>query len=203
MTRKAMKSRVTTGVGDAGATRTLAGAMVPKSHPVLEATGQVDSLRAALAEIRLSILAGDHEDRERLGAALFWLLHVCFLIGTEVNDPEAVHPEYRKEAVGEKHLLFLESEQTRMENQVRFPKSFIVSASSLVPAKVDVCATVARSLERSIVRLKEDTPAFEATAVLMFVNRLSDYLYVLARYLENGHHIAVDYSVLDEAPLDS
>jgi len=200
MKGKNMKSRVTTGVGDSGATRTLAGEMTPKSHPILEATGQVDSLRAHLALIRLEILGSDHEDREAVAAALFWLLHVCFLVGTEVNDPEALHPEYRKETVGEKHLRFLEKDQTQMEGRITFPRAFIVSASSPLPARVDVAVTVARSLERSIVRLKEAVPAFEARHILAFVNRLSDYLYVLARYLEDGHHIAVDYSVLDEPP---
>lgn len=197
---KGMKSRVTTGVGDKGSTRTLAGNMAPKSHPILEATGQVDSLRAHMAELRLDILASDHADREKLAASLFWLLHVCFLVGTEVNDPEAIHPEYRRDTVGAKHLQILEREQARMERTITFPKAFIVSAAHATAARADICATWARSLERSIVRLRDTIPAFEADGVLAFVNRLSDYLYVLARYLENGHHIAVDYSLLDDPP---
>ena len=58
-------------------------------------------------------------------------------------------------------------------------------------------ATVARELERALVQLKEAIPEFEVTAILAFINRLSDSLYIMARFLEEGSHVPVDYGVLE------
>ncbi|MBI4558641.1 MAG: ATP:cob(I)alamin adenosyltransferase [Candidatus Hydrogenedentes bacterium] len=67
----------------------------------------------------------------------------------------------------------------------------------MVSAHADVACTVARRLERSVVRLKELMPTFEATHVLVFLNRLSDYLFILARDLEQGRYSTLDYRVLE------
>ncbi len=193
-----MKSRVTTKKGDQGTSRTLGGDVLPKCDPVLECTGRVDSLRAHTALARLQILDSGDDGAEEVGAFLFWLLHCYFLIGTAVNDPRNRHPEYSKGEISKAHLNKLEAEQQRLEAQVDLSKAFIASASNAVAAQVDVTATVARDLERQIVRLKEAVPEFEGAAILAFINRLSDYLYILARFLEGGQHLAVDYGVLDE-----
>ena len=74
----------------------------------------------------------------------------------------------------------------------------IVSAATKLAAQADLTATVARTFERSLVRLKEAVPAFEADHILPFANRLSDYFWILARYLDEGTHQTVDYSLLDE-----
>lgn len=191
-----MGSRVTTKNGDAGTTRTLSGELVSKGDIVLECTGRVDELRAHTALVRMQIL--ERKPREHTAHAdfLFWLLHVYFLIGTEVNDPEAVHPEYRKECVAPKHLAQLEAEQARLEAALQLPRAFIVCASGVLSAQIDVAATVARTLERDLVRMKTAIPAFEAEHLLAFINRVSDYLYILARHVEDGVHVPVDYGVL-------
>ncbi len=191
-------SQVTTRNGDSGTTRTLAGDVLAKSHAVLECTGWVDSLRAQTAYIRLLILEKKSRDHAEVADFLLWLLHVYFLMGSAVNDPLNKHPEYRKGEIGPEHLERLEAEQRRLEKLIRLPKSFIVSASNLVSAQTDVTATVARTLERNLVRLQEAIPGFEAAAMLSFCNRLSDYLYILARYLEEGHHLVVDYDIVTE-----
>lgn len=189
-----MKSRVTTAKGDQGTTRLLSGETVSKSHLILECTGAVDRLRAHLALLRLQVAASAHPEREQVVDFLYWLLHTTFLVGTEVNDPACVHPEYRKENIGPRHLARLEEEQGRLEAQLQLPKSFIVSASNPVAAQADITATVARDLERAVVRLKESEPRFRGEDLLPFLNRLSDFLFVLARFLEEGRHLPVDYS---------
>lgn len=192
-----MKSRVTTGVGDEGNTRTLSGEMLPKSDVILECTGCLDALRAHTAALRIDVAKLDREDAQDRADFLFWVLHVCFLIGTEVNDPRNAKPEYRVGIVSEKHLQKLEEEQGALEATLQLPRAFIACATNRLSAEVDIAATVVRRLERNLVRLKQDVPEFEASEILRFVNRLSDYFFVLARYLEDGHHQAVDYSALD------
>lgn len=192
-----MASPVTTKRGDSGTTLTLGGQRLPKSHPILEATGKLDALRAQTALLRLQILAqGDRTQRD-VAEPLFWLLHCYFLIGTAVNDPECVHPEYRQMDLGTSQLAHLEAVQTDLEGKIQLPNSFIVSATNLLAGTADVTATVARDLERALVKLKEEVPAFAADAIFAFVNRLSDFFYIVARYLEMGEHLPVDYRVLD------
>ncbi len=193
-----MKSQVTTKNGDQGTTRTLGGEVLSKGHPILECTGRLEELRAHLARIRLRIIEDQPAEAETLSAFLFWLLHGCFLIGTEVNDPLRKHPEFRRGEIGPKYLEKLEAEQQRLEASTPLPRAFIATASTLLAAEVDVAVAVARAFERSLVRLKETTPEFEADNLLAFSNRLSDYLYILARYLESGLHTPVDYGFLED-----
>jgi cob(I)alamin adenosyltransferase len=192
-----MASPVTTKRGDTGTTVTLGGERLPKSHPILETTGRVDSLRAHTALLRMQILEHGNEAQQELAEPLFWLLHCYFLIGTAVNDPECVHPEYRQQDLDDSHLTHLETIQTALEGKLTLPRSFIVSASNTLAAQADVTATVARELERALIALKEAVPAFDEKAIVAFVNRLSDFLYIVGRVLEQGEHVPVDYSVLD------
>jgi len=193
-----MRSQVTTKRGDAGKTLTIGGEELSKSHPVLEACGEVDTLRAYLALCRLEVLASDRADAEELGEFVFWLLHVCFLIGAECNDPKNLHPEYRKEAVGAGHLRKLETIQQALEAQVSLPRQCVVSAASPLAARFDLACTYARRLERRIVALAEAEPAFQGADILVFMNRLSDTLYMVARRLDDGASTTVDYGVLDD-----
>jgi len=194
-----MKSFVTTKKGDSGTTRLLSGEVVPKDHPAVMCTGELDTLRAELALLRLRVMELDRADAGELGEQLLWVLHVCFLVGTEVNDPKALHPEYRKEEVGRKQLERLERYQAELEAQLRIPRKFIVSATNLVGANADRVATLTRKFERQLVSLKSAVPEFQPEHLLRFTNRLSDYLVVLARHVEDGHHLAVDYTILDDA----
>jgi cob(I)alamin adenosyltransferase len=180
-----MASHVTTKKGDDGTSRALSGEVLPKCHPVMECTGAVDSLRAQIALLRLTI-----------AELLNWMLHCLFLMGTEVNDPENTHPEYRQDTIGPRHLTRLEAAQSQLEAGLQLPRAFIVAASNVPAAQADLTATIARVLERRIVALKQETAAFDTAHLLPFINRLSDFFFVLARHLEQGDHRPVDYNVL-------
>jgi len=191
-----MKPYITTKVGDHGETRTLGGEKLPKSHIVVECTGWVDSLRAQTALLRLQIQEAGAVDSAAHAAFLLWLLHLYFVIGAEASDPGRVHPEYRPVELSVQQLARLEAEQQRLEADIDLSKAFIVSASNPLAAQADITATTARALERSLVRLKEAEPKLETVVLFPLVNRLSDYLFILARYLERGKHLPVDYGVL-------
>ena len=193
-----MKSQVTTKRGDQGETVTLGGDRYSKSHPILECNGQLDCLRTQTAALRLAVLASDHPDREAVGESLMWLLHIFFLMGSQCNDPLNKHPEYRRADVSAAHLKKLEAEQESLEKRVRLPKEFIVSASTALGAAFDVLCTQSRSLERAMVALKEAVPEFEAGILLALTNRLSDYLFLLARFFDGDEHLTVDYGLIAE-----
>ena len=192
-----MKSQVTTKRGDNGFSTALSGESYPKSHPVMECVGSVDELRAHTAMLRLRILEGKPEDSEAVAQFLLWLLHTYFVIGTACSDPQNRHPEYHKGAITAREITRLEAEQTRLEERTPLPHAFVVSASNTLAAQADITCTVARRLERNVVRLMEAVPEFQAGDILVFLNRLSDFLYILARRLEHPRHETVDYKLLD------
>lgn len=192
-----MRSRVTTKRGDTGLTSALSGDRYAKSHPIMECCGKGDALRAHMARCRLAFLDSSEEDREELAEFFLWLTHTTFLIGAQCSDPFDKHPEYRKLDLMPRHLEKLESAQSALEARIDVGRVFIAAASTELAAEVDVLCTVARDFERAIVALKDTAPDFKADPILAFTNRLSDYFFVLARYLEKGNHIAVDYGLLE------
>ncbi|HIJ66067.1 MAG TPA: ATP:cob(I)alamin adenosyltransferase [Candidatus Hydrogenedentes bacterium] len=192
-----MKSQVTTKTGDDGQSDALSGERYSKGHPIMECVGLVDEFRANLALLRHVILREKTADYAAVTEFLLWLAHACLPLGSACSDPESKVPERHPVHIGPAQLEKLEAEQARLEKEVALPKAFIASASNLAAAHADVTCTVARRLERNIVRLKQAIPAFDATAVLKFVNRLSDYLFILARYLEQGEHLAMDPRLLE------
>jgi len=192
-----MTSRVTTGHGDGGFSRTLGGDSLPKSHPVMEAVGAVDELRAQVALLRQMLLREHPEDHDS-AELLRWIMVASFPIGTECSDPARAKPTYRAVELTQANLARLEQAQARMEAAIEWPNAFICGAGTVLAAQADIAAISARTLERRIVALRADYPDFAGDVILPFVNRLSDTLYVLARYLEGGQHDPVDYGLLGE-----
>jgi cob(I)alamin adenosyltransferase len=193
-----MKSMVTTGTGDGGTTHTIGGAKLSKSDPIIACCGWLDMLRAQTVIARLNLMEEGPEEYDEITDFLYWLLHCFFVIGTECNDPERKHPEHRKAEIGPQHLQKLEAMQEQLESTLVLPRAFIVAATRFSSAQLDYIATIARTFERHLVELKEAVPAFEATHLLAFANRVGDFYFVLARFLENREHAVVDYSVLEE-----
>ncbi|MCK5861530.1 MAG: ATP:cob(I)alamin adenosyltransferase [Candidatus Hydrogenedentes bacterium] len=191
-----MKSKLTTGQGDTGKTRTLDGRVLAKSHPALEAVGTLDALRTQTALLRLQLQKKEPEECSEINFLLF-LLHTYPLIGTAISDPYIHKPEWRRGELEEKHLHFLEEEQKRLEAELNLPREFIVSATNILAAQADCTAVAARTFERRLVAFCQSTPDFDIPICLAFTNRMSDYFFVLARYLEKGHHEVVTYKTRD------
>jgi cob(I)alamin adenosyltransferase len=192
-----MKSQVTTGHGDTGQTRTLGGDAVSKSDIIVECTGTVDAVRAAIALLRLEIIERKPKDAVDTANVLLWVLHVIFLVGTQCSDPRKKKPEYWHEPVGPKHLDLLEGFQAKLESEVKLPKQFTVSAGTYLGGRSDVVVTEVRALERAVVRMHEMIPEFEIDHLVPFLNRLSDTLFLLGRKLDDGEFIPLDYSSLE------
>ena len=192
-----MKSQVTTKQGDEGRSRALGGEIVSKSDPIMECTGCVDEARAQTALFRLQLIEAAPNHVEEYDEFLVWLLHMYFVIGAVCSDPRNQKTEYHKRAVQSKDIERLERRQAIWEEQTPLPKAFVLSATNTLSARADIVCTVVRRLERALVRLNEAVPEFQAEVLLVFVNRLSDTLFIMARRLEAGKHLTVDYALLD------
>lgn len=193
-----MRSKVTTKRGDQGETTALNGETYSKAHPIVWCVGAVDEARAQTALLH-QLLKSQHDPAlAPVTDFLFWILHTFFIIGTECSDPTGKHPEYRRGRIDAGTLRTLEEAQMRLEAEVNLPQAFIAGASNIPAAHADLACTAVRRLERAFAQLRQTVPEFDAGVIPAFLNRLNDYLYILARWLEQGRHMPVDYAILDK-----
>jgi cob(I)alamin adenosyltransferase len=188
------KGSISTGKGDGGETRMLDGSMLPKDHVLIETLGSLDSFRSTLAWLRVR-LQSLPEEKEQSDFLLF-LIHACFALGAQlVPMPEGM--THTLPGLQSAHLQRLEAMERRLEEALTLPRAFIATASNEEAALADQAATAARTLERRLVACHRALPALDLSNALPFVNRMSDYLFILARHLEKGKHESVDYRLLD------
>lgn len=164
-----MKSSLYTRTGDAGTTSLVGGTRVSKADARLEAYGTIDELNSYLGLLAAS-RAIDRADRATLQEAQHRLFDVGTLLATEPTSrwQPAPLPEACVEA--------LEAEIDRLDDALPKHKRFILPGGHPDAAHAHVARTIARRAERRMVALGDA----DATA-LRFVNRLSDYLFALAR----------------------
>jgi len=190
-----MKSYVTTKQGDSGKTRLLNGQWVSKDSGIIECLGKLDSLRVHLSLLRLKILETNNTHKDFLSNTLLWLVHCCFITGTQISDPSEKQAPPDHPQLNLKHLQQLEGYQSKLEEHLHLPKKFVASASNIVSAHADIATTVARDFERQLVSLLKNHTEISNETFLPFYNRLSDFLFIVARILDDNQFNTVDYSI--------
>ena len=167
------KSKIYTRGGDAGTTSLIGGDRVKKCSLRLEAYGTIDELSAHLGLLQ-AMTGGD----ERFFP---WLQSRLFDVGTHLAMPCREEGESSPCSIGEREVQCLEGYIDELDAQLEPLRSFILPGGSMAAAQCHVCRTVCRRAERLIVALAEEVPL--CTAMVSFVNRLSDFLFVYARYI--------------------
>jgi cob(I)alamin adenosyltransferase len=167
------KSKVYTKTGDDGKTSLVGGKRVSKTHERLEAYGTVDELNSFVG-----LLACQIEDKNTL-TVLSFVQHKLFDMGASLaTDTETTHPK----AVGviaAEDVARLEQEIDRIDGELPPLSNFVLPGGNEAAARAHLCRTVCRRAERNIYRLAEN---FDIdNQLLAFINRLSDYFFVLAR----------------------
>ncbi|HZZ70031.1 MAG TPA: cob(I)yrinic acid a,c-diamide adenosyltransferase [Phenylobacterium sp.] len=170
-------NRIYTRTGDAGTTRLATGQSVSKADARVEAYGAVDETNACLG------LARAHtEDAGEFDAILARVQNELFDLGADLATP--AKPD---EAAGSK-LRILDSQVTRLEGEIdalnaELPPlaSFVLPGGTPAAAALHLARTVCRRAEREAVRLAEAGEPVSAPA-MRYLNRLSDLLFVAARY---------------------
>ena len=190
-------TRVYTRRGDQGETDLVGGARVTKDSPRIEAYGTVDELNAAVGVVRAvnaELHARSRAGRE-LDAILRKLQNELFDLGGELATPPS---EFRPGMfrVGAAEVKALETFMDRCQKDLAPLKSFVLPGGGRVSALLHVARTVCRRAERDVLRLMrhEDIGAWP----LAYLNRLSDLLFVLSRWI--GHHLG-EREFLWERPL--
>lgn len=165
-------SKIYTKAGDAGDTGLLGGQRVPKNHVRVEAYGTVDEANAVVGII-LSRL-DDFPQRTELER----IQGMLFEIGAILADPEARHERPHDGDVT--HLELLIDELT---NQLPPQTAFILPGGTSLAATIHFARTIVRRAERRVVTVSQHQTV--PAVVIRYLNRLSDYLHVLARFINH------------------
>ena len=169
-------AKVTTGTGDSGYTSLLGEQRVPKYDERPEAFGTVDEATSALGLARA--LTDDGQVRE----AILHMQRDLYVLMAELATP----PEHQA-AVGMRvtaeQVAWLETLEGELKAQVEIPNKFIIPGDTPPGAALDLARTVIRRAERLVARLHHEG-VVQNGDVLRYLNRLSDAVFILARYLE-------------------
>lgn len=165
--------KVYTRTGDGGTTSLVGGARVSKSSARLEAYGTVDELNAHIAVV-LACQGVPPEQADVLGK----VQHRLFNLGSELaTEPES---KWQPKGIEEADVEMLEKAIDSIEERLPRHNRFILPGGSMASAQTHVARTVARRAERRMVAMVEGGMPVSAHA-MRFINRLSDYLFVLSR----------------------
>jgi cob(I)alamin adenosyltransferase len=169
--------RIYTRSGDDGTTGLLYGGRVSKADPAAEAYGTTDEAVAAIG------LARALSDQPPLQATLLGIQRDLFVVGADL----ATNPSQRAKlepGVSLTTVEMVEALEQRIDETVAehpLPGEFVVPGASPVSATLDVARTVVRRAERRAVELQASGAEVNPEAI-KYLNRLSDYLFVLARW---------------------
>jgi cob(I)alamin adenosyltransferase len=170
----ARRMRIYTKTGDRGDTSLFGGQRVPKDTLRIEAYGTVDELNTVLGIVR-----SDNADPE-INSILEEIQKQLFELGADLATPRATEKKVIKR-IDQRNVKGLEKVIDALDPQLKPLRSFVLPGGSPVSARVHFARTVCRRAERIIVRLSRNEDIGDIITVYM--NRLSDLLFVLARYM--------------------
>lgn len=168
-------TKVYTRRGDEGKTSLVGGQRVSKASIRLESYGTVDELSAQLG--LLAALLPDGDDKNTVIRIQNCLFNVCTNLATDQDQT----PLYPSAHLPEGEIARLEQEVDAIMGMLPEKQGFVLPGGTKEAAQAHVCRTVCRRAERRIVELA--STATVSPEVLQYVNRLSDYFFVLAKKL--------------------
>lgn len=173
--------KVTTRGGDRGMTSLYNGERLAKDDPVFELLGDLDELNSWLGVVRASLPGSESES-----GTIRDIQQRLLVIGAEAATPKN-DPLYREiPHLGEPDLEELERAEQELIGRTTIPARFILPGDSPESAWADLARTVCRRAERNMVSYIRSQGAVHLASGQVYLNRLSDFLFVLARSLAEG-----------------
>lgn len=164
--------KIYTKKGDSGETSLFGGTRVPKSNERIEAYGTVDELNSIVG------LAASYELSDPGAKYLRKVQELLFTLGADLATPPS--SQARIERISEDDVSFLEDAIDKLEENLETLKNFILPGGSQPGATLHVARTTCRRAERATVACSKSDDISENC--IKFLNRLSDFLFVIARY---------------------
>lgn len=174
-----MSQKIYTKTGDSGKTSLIGGTKVSKSNTRIDAYGTIDELNSFLGLVR------DNSTDERANEILKEIQDRLFTIGSALacdpNKETKLHiPDLREE-----DITLLENEMDKMNENLPEMRHFILPGGHPLVSITHVARSICRRAERCCVKLQENEHGVEVL-ILKYLNRLSDYLFVLSRFYSHN-----------------
>ncbi len=177
-----MAFKIYTKTGDKGKTSLIGGTKVPKSHLRIDTYGTVDELNSYIG------LVNDQLTDEASCQMLREIQDRLFTIGSSLACDPDKETGLQIPDLKESDISLLEKEIDRMNEVLPPMKSFILPGGHVAVSTLHIARCICRRAERNCVHMQEQT-LFVEPLVIKYLNRLSDYLFILARY--TGHLLQV------------
>ena len=174
-------TKIYTRTGDKGMTSLVGGIRIKKSDIRLEAYGTIDELCSHIG-LLVAQLPQDDDDRELLVRTQSNL----FIVGSHLATDQSKTPLYPSAILPSGETEQLEQRVDQILALLPEPQGFVLPGGTIAAAQCHVCRTVCRRAERRIDALAE--VAQVGPEIIQFVNRLSDYLFVLAKKINFNAH---------------
>ncbi|QHS24319.1 cob(I)yrinic acid a,c-diamide adenosyltransferase [Virgibacillus sp. MSP4-1] len=168
--------RIYTRSGDKGTTSLIYGKRVEKNHARVEAYGTCDEANSMIG-LALSYLNGENwEGQEEFMSFMQRVQTILFHVGAELATPEGKEVTWK---LKQEHIDELEQEIDVLDQHLTPLKNFILPSGHQASATLHVARTVTRRAERKAVAIDSD----QHSLAISYLNRLSDFLFVAARYV--------------------
>lgn len=175
-------NRIYTRTGDKGSTGLVTGERRPKSDLRIEAYGTVDETNATVGVARLSTVALEGP----VDAMLARIQNDLFDLGADLATPDTGKPmKYEPLRIAESQVERLEQEIDLLNADLEPLRSFVLPGGSPAAAALHVSRTVCRRAERLVVALDAREGEVVSTAAIKYLNRLSDFFFVAARWVND------------------
>jgi cob(I)alamin adenosyltransferase len=172
--------KIYTKTGDSGETSLFGGKRVRKNNVRIAAYGTTDELMAYIGLLR------DQDIQSNYQKLLLEIQDRLFTIGSNLAaDPDK--PQLKKPLIFKQDIEILESEIDEMEKHLQPMKNFILPGGHPTVSFCHIARCVCRRAERLVVELTEDNSNLELEVI--YLNRLSDFLFVLSRKLSNDLNV--------------
>ena len=175
--------KIYTKTGDLGKTSLIGGTKVPKNHIRIETYGTVDELNSYIWFII------DNVTDKHKKTVLKEVQDRLFTVGSSLACDPDKEPRMKIPDLKEKDIVALEKEIDAMSDSIPAMKHFILPGGHVSVSTIHVARCVCRRCERLCVNMQEEE-LFVEPLVIKYINRLSDYLFVLARY--TSHQLGVE-----------
>lgn len=174
-------TKVYTRRGDQGMTDLVGGVRIKKSNIRLAAYGNIDELNSHLG--LLVALLEDSDERH----LLIRIMSNLFNVGTHLATDQSQTPLYASAKLAEGETELLEHQIDKINGELPEPQGFVLPGGCQAAAQCHVCRAVCRRAEREIDALAEEAQV--GPDIIQYVNRLSDYLFVLAKKINFNNNI--------------
>jgi len=174
--------KIYTRTGDKGETSLIGGSRVPKYHSRIEAYGTLDELNSFVGHLR------DQLVDEHVRTILLEIQDRLFTSESLLATDPLLEITQKLPELYEVDVLLLENEMDEMNNSLLELRSFILPGGHPLVSLCHICRTVCRRAERITIKLASEGD-FVQDIVIKYLNRLSDYFFVLSRKLAHDNHI--------------